>query len=181
MKYPNYSVVSNSSLINATAFIPFKRVAKNISEEFSTVSSVRYGDYIARILKGELVGISETHAVFKKIESYHEEIKKIIDVSREVITSLKKNLDYNGYYTSYLLEQISDDEFSEISEKYAIELSNEYSKEAYDKIRTLFQISDQSFTPSELSNIFKIEETITEEIIKQLKELKHIDSKEIAE
>ncbi len=133
------------------------------------------GDYVALYSQGKLVGTSDTVSFVSKLE---EQIKKIARISDEVITSLRRNLDYNGYYISYLLEQLSAEEFAKISEQYAINLVSEESKELIDKVKILFYISSQSYTPSELSTIFKVDEKTAANVVNHLKESKLIDSKD---
>ena len=90
---------------------------------------------------------------------------KKIKVLKEAVLGYKKTLDYNGLYISYLLEQISDEEFMQESENYAIKLSRSVSYEIKEKIRLLIKITGESFTPSEISNLFSIEENLAENIL----------------
>lgn len=93
---------------------------------------------------------------------------KRIEVLKEAVLGYKKTLDYNGVYISYLLDQISEEEFIQESENYAIKLSGSISTEIIEKIRLLFKITRESFTPSEISNIFSIEENLAESILLDL-------------
>lgn len=148
----------------------------NINNPLDSLKEFNTGDIIALYSQGKLVGASDTYSFVNKLE---EKIKPIAKVADEVITSLRQTLDYNGYYIAYLLEQLSEEEFEKISEQFARDLASGMTEELLDKVRILFYLSSQSYTPSDLSDIFKIDEMTANKVINNLMELKLIDSKDI--
>lgn len=125
-------------------------------------------DYVAMVSRGQLIGLWQSDLF---IDTIRERFGKVLCVADEVISSLKKNLDYNGYYIAFLLDQLSEDEFQNISEDHSISLQkNVKDDEIREKVSILFGISKENFTPSDLSNIFKIEESVAENIVNKLKE-----------
>ena len=132
-------------------------------------------DYLAYHKKDEPIIIISKDTLKARIE-------KIASVSAEVISSLKRTLDYNGYYIAYLLEQLSEDEFNKIAEEYAVCLSDKKNDDIVIKVKLLFRLSKESFSATDISNIFKIEENIAEEILHDLKNEKIInDSNSLSE
>lgn len=97
-----------------------------------------------------------------------------IEVLKSAVIGYKNTLDYNGLYISYLLDQISEDEFINQSKKFVVQLSNDISDEIIGKIRLLFELTNEQFTPSEISNLFSIEENLAESILVKLEENKLI-------
>jgi hypothetical protein len=100
-----------------------------------------------------------------------ETIKNLFN---KVSSSQKKNLDYCGHYIAFLLGQISEEEFENISETFAVTLQNEITDEVIDMIEVLFSISKENYSPSDLSNFFNISENAAEKIINKLIEEKII-------
>lgn len=145
----------------------------------STVDSTIFGttnlphDYIARYKSGELIATMTTD-YFK--DTVNSRFRKIIGLANEVISSLRRENEYNGFYIAYILNQISQEEFDEISEKYSITLEEDISEGLKEKIRILFLISKEIYSPLDLSNIFKIDESVVEEIINELKAENLIES-----
>ncbi|MDP3111585.1 MAG: hypothetical protein Q8M71_05745 [Thermodesulfovibrionales bacterium] len=131
------------------------------------------GNIIAYYKAGQL---KDTIAYEEFIDQFQKRVSKIIRVSDEVISSLKKTLDYNGYYTSFLLNQLTEKEFEKISRKYTVKLVSKESDKIKEKVRILFVISKEKYTPSDLSNIFKIEESIAEKILNEFKNKKYLES-----
>lgn len=114
---------------------------------------------------GTLNEVLENFNRFKqKIEKRAE---KTINVLSEAIRSLRVIQDYNGLYTAYLLDQLSEEEFIEESEKYAFEPKTELTEEIVDKIDILLRCTGEKFSPSDLSDIFKIDVSITEKALEK--------------
>lgn len=125
-------------------------------------------DYIAMISRGQMYDLWESNLF---IDTIKERFEKVICVADEVISSLKRNLDYSGYYTAFLLDQLSEEEFQKISEDYSISLQmNVTEEEIREKVRILLGISKEKFTLSNLSNIFKIGDDLSEAVVNKLKE-----------
>ncbi len=130
---------------------------------------------IALLSSGQLINAWDADSLINKLS---ERFNRIITVSDEVISSLKTNLDYNGYYIAYLLDQLSEEEFNMIAETYAITLETEESEETIEKIKILFKISRENFSPSDISTIFRIDEEMAGKILANLKDMKHIEGSE---
>lgn len=95
--------------------------------------------------------------------------EKIIKVAKEIIASLKNNLEYKDVYYQFISNQISEKEFDVIAEKYVIEQSNKITKELIDKIKIyLLYFNNEDFVPSDISNIFGITIEIAEKILEDL-------------
>lgn len=125
-------------------------------------------DYVAMISKGQTYDLWEANLF---VDTIKERFDKIICVADEVISSLKRNLDYGGYYTAFLLDQLSEEEFQKISEDCSISLQMDVTEEEIrEKVRILLGISKEKFTSSDLSNIFKIGDDLSEDIVNRLKE-----------
>ena len=124
------------------------------------------GDIIVRIAGGEIKQW-DTIDVRDAVSKYFEEI---MGVSREAIVALKRNLDYNGYYIAHLLDQLSEEDFARICEKYSVSLSPDVTPDLYQKIKLLFGIAREQFSASDLSNIFRVEPCVAEVLLNQLKE-----------
>jgi hypothetical protein len=94
--------------------------------------------------------------------------EKKIEVLKEAVAGYKNTLEYNGLYISFLLDQISEEDFQKESEKYAIKLSNEQTDEIVEKIKLLLKVTNDHFTPSDISNIFSLDEDVAEKILMEL-------------
>jgi len=124
-------------------------------------------DYVAWVTGGQLVDLWKSDAF---VDTIRNRFSKVVSVSGEVISSLRRNLDFNGYYIAHILDQLSEEEFCRISEEYEVMLRSEETEELKEKIKILFGISRERFTASDLSNIFKIEEGVAEHILNDLRE-----------
>lgn len=173
MTSDNYKFLPESSATSSTSIMT--EIARDLSDKSAPASKTEAVDYVALVSGGKIVATSDTVSFVSKLE---EQIKKVARVSDEVITSLRRNLDYSGYHISYLMDQISQEDFAKISEEFALERVSGLSEELLNKIQILFYISTQSYTPSELSDIFRIDEETAEKAIDRLKELNLIDSRE---
>ena len=113
---------------------------------------------------------AQNHCPFCGGRSFATNVHDILSVSRETIVSLKRNLDYNGFYIAHLLDQLSEDDFQRICEEYSVSLSRDETPDLYQKVKLLFGISREQFTSSDLSSIFRIEPQVAESILNRLKE-----------
>lgn len=98
----------------------------------------------------------------------HVHLQKVVEVMREAISSFKKTMEYNGHYNAYLLGQLSEEEFAKISENFSITLNQEPEEIVKDKTETLIKYTGETFTPSEISNIFGIDEIKSEKILQDI-------------
>lgn len=108
--------------------------------------------------------IVDTEADWSEMTSEND----IISVLCETISSLKKTLDYNGYYIAYLLDQLSEEEFEKIAKEFSFTPKPYLDKELKKKIKILFTFTGERFTPSDISDIFVIDETKAEEILQEM-------------
>jgi len=74
----------------------------------------------------------------------------------EVVKSQKRLLNYNGFYNAFLMGQLSEEEFIEISKKFAYKPKpvKNINKLA-NKVRLLLDIAKIDFSTAELSDIFQ--------------------------
>ena len=124
-------------------------------------------DYVAVVMGGQLVDLWQSDRFVDTIKS---RFGRVVSVADEVISSLRKNLDFNGYYIAYILNQLSEEEFQRISEEFSVVLRSEETEDLKERIKILFGISRERFTATDLSNVFKIEERVAENILSSLRE-----------
>lgn len=104
------------------------------------------------------------------IHLVHEKPEHVIAVLTETIISLRRTLRYNGVYTAYLLGQLGDDEFSKEAEKFSFEPDECYSDELQTKTKILMRAINESVSASEISDIFKVDIGVAEQILKAISE-----------
>jgi hypothetical protein len=149
---------------------------KVINSKFDNSSSglnqpLVYPRYLAVTSEGSKVNLHYHFMVFSKQDSSIGDLEeKKLKVLVEAVKGYKKTLDYNGTYIAYLLDQISEDEFSQESEKYMVKLTKQLDDDTIDKIKFLFRITNERFTPSEISNIFLIDEDTANDILNRLED-----------
>ena len=124
-------------------------------------------EYLAQLTaEGKVLSLWHASETAVRLRS---RINNVLSVSDEVISALKRNIEYNGFYAAYLLNQLSDEEFRKIGEEFAIELlTPQDTSEFEEKIKILFMLSSAQYTPSELSNIFKIDIDVVDKILDHL-------------
>ncbi len=103
------------------------------------------------------IGASSTHTANST---------NIVPILCNVIASLKNQIEYNGYYISFLLDQISEEEFAEIAKSFAIEFKSILSHSDIYKIKTLKDYLGDILSNTDISNITKIEESKIDELLK---------------
>lgn len=131
-------------------------------------------DYLARfsgdsIGNLDLIAIRPTETFVSSFKDFLKGIGERESTLVEVIKKQKNLIDYNSYYVSYLLNQISEDEFYKIAEDFA------YSTQAWDesdiekKTLLLLEKTGDSFSSSDLSYLWGCSEEIIESVLKKLK------------
>jgi len=95
-------------------------------------------------------------------------LDKLTKVMEKTIKMLRKNLDYNGYYNAFLLDQINEKEFEKISKKFVVSTNQECTATIESEIRTLVKHTDERFTPSEIADIFHVDESEAERVLENL-------------
>ena len=108
------------------------------------------------------IKIKSTASVFHMVESYFQTLL-------EIVRNLKKQLDYSGYYISYLLGQLNDAEFDKVAKTYVSFKKNVPLDLLKNKIYFAQTYIDNQATPADLAYYFQCEE---DDIIKASKLLK---------
>jgi len=94
----------------------------------------------------------------------------LCQVLTEIIGSQKKQLEYNGYYNSFLLGQLSEEQFEKISRQHIIQPKSIPLDLLSDKINIVRNFVDPEVTPKDMAQYFECEE---EDILKSIKLLTH--------
>ena len=131
-------------------------------------------DYVARfsgasIENFDLIAIRPTETF---VSSYKDLLKGIGEREStfvEVIKKQKNLIDYNSYYISYLLNQISEDEFYKIAEDFAYSTQPCDESDIEKKTLLLLGMTGVSFSSSDLSYLWGCSEEIIESVLKKLK------------
>jgi hypothetical protein len=85
--------------------------------------------------------------------------KNFLTILLEIIESQGKQLEFDGYYISYLLGHINEEEFEAISEKYILEKPNEVKPEQLkDKIDVLQSLRGHDLTTREMAQYLHCDE-----------------------
>lgn len=113
------------------------------------------------------------------------EKNKVIEVLTEVIASMKMEAEYQGLYNAYLLGQMGEGEFLELAEdietKYDVHVfqkgietsdsSTRFKQELDDndkeKIDILFQYTQTQYTPTEIGDLFFLDDKAVEEYLEE--------------
>lgn len=155
---------SDSQEISDEKYYDFlMRVAFTPSEEQLQMAIVRTETFRDRLQKAK--------------EAYwllYEDLQCDVEVLSDVIKSQKRLLDYNGHYNAFLMGQISEDEFMEISDKFAYRPRNINIEELADKLNRFFKYIGLEFLPSELSEIFRCDPKSIEAALVSVQHMKEI-------
>lgn len=109
--------------------------------------------------------------------------EKVIEVLTAVIARMQYEAEYNALYNAYLLEQIGEEEFEALSAELISstkfdenvfyksgdkKLSNqELDDNDKEKIDILFQCTKKRFTPTEIGDIFFLNDKIVEKYLEE--------------
>jgi len=143
----------------------------------SNYSACRYPkplDYLARFSGAfvenlDLIAIHPTEAVISSFQDFLKRIGERESTLVEVIKKQKNLIDYNSYYISYLLNQISEDEFYKIAEDFAYSTQPCDESDIEKKTLLLLEKTGDSFSSSDLSYLWGCREEIIESVLKKLK------------
>lgn len=108
------------------------------------------------------ITINPTASIIYIVESYFQTLL-------EIVRNLKKQLDYSGYYISYLLGQLNDAEFDKVAKTYVTFKKSVPLDLLKNKIYFAQTYIDNRSTPADLAYYFQCEE---DDIIKASKLLK---------
>ena len=126
-------------------------------------------DYFARIWgsSSEEINIAayETESV---VSSLNDFLRERDSIYIQVIKQMKKRLDFDGHYFSYLLDQINEDEFKKISEEFSEEPISCEDLELERKISFLIHNTGISFSVSDFSNFWGCPEEQIEKAFKKI-------------
>lgn len=89
----------------------------------------------------------------------------------EVVERQSAILDYNGLYIAYLLDQMTEEQFEEESEKYLLESCNEKPEVIARKIEVLREHTKLDLTRSDLADLFCCDESEIDSAAKWLPEI----------
>ena len=94
---------------------------------------------------------------------------RIFDVLVSAIKSLKLTQDYNGIYIAYLTSQLSEEEFTQETQRYSYTPIMKLHPEILENIKILFNKTKLEFTPSDIADIFQLDYEKASEAIANLK------------
>lgn len=164
----NHYIDSSSEVIYVLSSIDSPLAYPKFLEANSSIpegSDLIYGEQIELYLDNELK-YSDSASNF--IRRFAEKPLQIINVLSEVIKSLKKTQDYNSLYVSYLLDQLSEEEFMNEAESFSYEPALELDKNLIEKIEILYSFVKESFTTSDIANIFKVDIEVAEKALDEI-------------
>jgi len=98
--------------------------------------------------------------------SAYSYFKNFLSILLEIIKSQNKQLEFDGYYISYLLGNITEEEFESIAKKFAPEKKKIPLEHLRDKISILKGLRGHDITPKEMAQYLQCEES---DIVKVLK------------
>ena len=127
------------------------RVAMGQDSNAAIVASVRESDITKRIAKWW---------------GYHDFAERTLG---DAVDALKRTIDYNGVYNSFLLSQITEEEFEQASLDFVLEPSSCDSELVSRQIEVLLAFTKSDFTTSEIVEIFSAPEDVVEDAVKQLR------------
>lgn len=140
----------------------------------SYIKQIMPFDYLARfsgasIENLDLIAFRPTATVVSSFKDFLKGIGERESTLVEVIKKQKNLVDYNSYYISYLLNQISEDEFYKIAEDFAYSTQPCDESDIEKKTLLLLGTTGVSFSSSDLSYLWGCSEEIIESVLKKLK------------
>ena len=125
-------------------------------------------DYIVKVSGCSLRNLQIDYII--PTSSLSTYLRNYIDILVEIIKSQSKQLEFNGYYISYLLGQIKEKEFEEIAKRFVVKKKEIPLKHLQQKVSVLKELMGDDITPKEMAQYFQCKE---ESIVKVLKSLPH--------
>lgn len=141
--------LDSSDATNLDSAIWF-RVVMEKSSNAAIVASVKESDITKKIAKWW---------------GYHDFAERTLG---DAVDALKRKIDYNGVYNSFLLSQITEEEFEQASLDFVLEPSSCDSELVSRQIEVLLAFTKSDFTTSEIVEIFSAPEDVVEDAVKQL-------------
>ena len=138
-------------------------------------------DYLVRLrfsgvpLKNIDVAVHPTEVVMRSFRDLLEEMREGNSILVEVIKKQKTLTDYNGFYNAFLLNQISEEDFKKIAEKFVFSPTTCDESEVKKKTLVLLHTTGISFSAADLSYFWECPEEQIEVILTKLEEEKSIE------
>lgn len=138
-------------------------------------------DYLVRLRFSEVpseninIAIHPTEVVMSSFRDFLEKIEETNSILVEVIKKQKNLMDYNGFYNSFLLDQISEDEFKKIAEDFAFSPTSCDESEVEKKTLVLLHTTGISFSATDLSYFWSCPEEQMEAVLAKLEQSKTIE------
>jgi hypothetical protein len=104
------------------------------------------------------------------VRAYLFEKQQEVETLVGVIRWQHSLLDYNSFYNSFLLDQLTEDEFGEIAERFAYEPAEIAPKNIAPAIERIYRLTGISYTPSDLAGLFKCNQENTMDALCLLKD-----------
>jgi hypothetical protein len=138
-------------------------------------------DYLARVrfsgvpLENIDIAVHPTEIVMRSFRDFLEEMKERNSILVEVIKKQKTLTDYNGFYNSLLLNQISEHDFKKIAEGFAFSPATCDESEVEKKTLVLLHNTGISFSAADLSYFWGCPEEQIEAVLTKLEKEKSIE------
>jgi len=116
----------------------------------------------------ELTNAEYESDIKSKIEAWHEQLSFAAVTLGGVVDSLKNSIEYNSVYNSFLLGQISEDEFTEDAANFAFDPIEIEAQQLFAKVDILLSYTHSEFTTSEIGEIFHVPEESVGLVVEQL-------------
>ncbi len=144
----------------------------------SSVTEIESIDKLCRVFSQvgelpEIIASADTEQVLSTLsgmfETLHRDLNEKIVVLGEIAAYQARLLEYNGYYISFLLGTLTEEDFRDYSTKFAIERNGKYDEEELArKILTLRSTVEIDFSTSELADLFECDEERIERVCEKI-------------
>jgi len=112
--------------------------------------------------------IMATKEVYDGFQQVYKRWEMEINTLTEVIKSQHKLLDYNAVGNAFWLGQLSEEEFTQESERFCYQPKPTNVEELTAKISCLIRLTGIDFSISELADIFECQQEVVEEVVAKL-------------
>ena len=166
--------------------MPIDEIFDIESTDSQKIADEKYHDFLMRVAFAPSeeqiqLAIVRTETFRDKLEKtkeaywlLYEDVQCDVEILSDVIKSQKQLLDYNGHYNAFLMGQISEDEFVEISGEFAYHPREIGVDELADKLNRFFKYIGFEFLPSELGDIFRCDPKSIEAALVAVQHMKEI-------
>lgn len=119
----------------------------------STATDLPRGLYMTKVETGAVFHISVETAK-QHIEGIFRHQHEDLLTLGNVIVAQRSALEYGGFYNAFLLDQLPEDDFQEISKNYVIKREDIDPKGLARKIQVVLNYTNLAFSTSDLADIF---------------------------